>query len=156
MRKSALRGLLALTLGIGLLAGPVVPSAAAKSCIDQEERSETLYLDLRTDRHRYRIGDVAYVTARVSRTPFDSDLPRVPVEDVEIYVYLKVGRDYLFTWGETDVRGAVSMPVQIKRGVSPGPADANAWAHKTLRDHHCLIVEERGDIQIPRFLRILA
>jgi hypothetical protein len=156
MRIRALRGLVAVALGVGLLAGPGAATASAADCgAAGQEAGETLYLDLDTDRHRYRLGELVYVTARVSRTSFDSGLPVVPVRDAGVFVYLSVGDNYLYGAGTTDVRGAVSIPIKIKRKFSPGMADATGFAHLQTEDGHCLIVEETGDLSVPSFLRIL-
>ena len=151
----ALRGLLACALGAGLLAGPAAAPASASGCVKTQEMDETLYLDLHTPRQRYHVGDVVHMTARVSRTRFDGGLPYVPVRDAEVYVYINVGNHYLFGSGVTDVRGAVSMPIRIKRTFSPGSADVLGTTHISTADGHCVVVEEKGDITLPGFLRVL-
>ncbi|MDQ3956484.1 MAG: hypothetical protein M3285_13150 [Actinomycetota bacterium] len=155
MRNRALRGLVAFALGVGLLTGPAAVTASAKECAASQEIGETLYLDLDTGRHRYRLGEIVYVTARVSRTSFDSGLPMVPVRDAGIFVYLNVGDNYLYGAGTTDVRGAVSIPIRIRRKFSPGMADATGFAHLPAHEGHCIAVSESGDVAIPSFLRIL-
>lgn len=156
MRNRALRGLVALALGVGLLTGPAAVTASARDCAGlSQETGDTLYLDLDKGRHRYRLGQIVYVTARVSRTSFDSGLPMVPVRDAGVFVYLNVGDDYLYGAGTTDVRGAVSIPIRIKRKFSTGMADATGFAHLPAHEGHCLAVSETGDVAIPSFLRIL-
>lgn len=155
MRNRALRALLACALGVGLLAGPAAVTASARDCAAAQETGETLYLDLDKDRQRYRLGEIVYVTARVSRTSFDSGLPMVPVRDAGVFVYLNVGDDFLYGAGTTDVRGAISIPIRIKRRFSPGVVDASGFAHLPANDGHCLVVEETGDVRIPSFLRVL-
>ena len=155
MRNRALRGLVAFALGIGLLSGPAAVTASARDCMASQEVGDTLYLDLDTGRHRYRLGEIVYVTARVSRTSFDSGVPMVPVRDAGVFVYLNVGDDYLYGAGTTDVRGAISIPIRIKKKFSTGRADATGFASLPAHEGHCLAVSETGDVAIPSFLRIL-
>lgn len=156
MRIRALRALVAFALGLGLLAGPAAVTASATNCgVAGQEVEDTLYLDLDTGRHRYRLGEIVYVTARVSRTSFDSGLPMVPVRDAGVFVYLSVGDNYLYGAGTTDVRGAISIPIRIKKRFSPGVADASGFAHLPAHEGHCIAVSETGDVAIPSFLRIL-
>ncbi len=153
-----LRGLLACALGMGLLVGPAGVQASARDCgarLAPQETGETLYLDIAADKYRYRRGQIVYVTARVSRTPFDSGLPIVPVRDAGVLVHLDIKDDFLYGAGTTDVHGTVSIPIRIKRGTPAGVADASGSASIRVGGAHCLIVDETGDISISRFLRIL-
>ncbi len=155
----ALRGLLACALGAGILVGPAAVQGSAKNCGAQlapQASGETLYLDIAADKYRYRRGQVVYVTARVSRTPFDSGLPIVPVWDAGVLVHLDVQDDFLYGAGTTDVRGGVTIPIRIKRGTPAGVADASGSASVRVGDVHCLVVvEETGGVSINSFLRIL-
>ncbi|MDQ3985137.1 MAG: hypothetical protein M3280_01375 [Actinomycetota bacterium] len=152
-----IRLLTAVGLVAGLLGGPLaVPSSATPSCTNDEYVS-SLYIELKPLRKAYRPGETAAITARVSRTSFDSGAPYTPAAGVDIMVMLDTKERLLYDGDVTGKSGTAELRIRLPKSTSPGPAHASAYAWRTVNDDvHCFAVSEEGHVNIRRFLKILA
>jgi hypothetical protein len=151
---------------IGLIVGLLAPSAPAASGCASSVRAalraghfetiplRTLYIEMKTDKKVYKVGDTAKIEVTVTR-PSDEDpagqgvpTPRptsIPAEDITVGVGLRIGQVFLYGFGApTDADGKTTVPIRIKSYAPAGKAIVDVFAWKTTLDTPCLIVEEQG------------
>jgi hypothetical protein len=114
----------------------------------------TLYVEMKTDKKRYEVGETVKIDVTVTR-PSDEDpagngipTPRpttMPAEDITVGVGLRVGRVFLYGFGApTDADGKTMVPILLRPYTPAGKAILDIFAWKTQLDTPCLIVEEQG------------
>jgi hypothetical protein len=151
---------------IGLIVGLLAPSAPASGACAAAMRHtmqsgsmetiplRTLYIEMKTDKKVYKVGDTAKIEVTVTR-PSDEDpagqgvaTPRptsIPAEDITVGVGLRIGRVFLYGFGPpTDADGKTTVSIHIKPYAPAGKAIVDIFAWKTQLDTPCLIVEEQG------------
>jgi hypothetical protein len=154
--------------------GPSAMSTRAmvRAVATQEGRNSLETITLRTfkvtvksDRKAYKIGQVARLTATVTRPAEEDPLGQgigfesptsFPAEDVVVGLGLSVGDVYLYGHGTTNAQGKAVIKVKITSYTPPGPATADVFARKTQVRTICASLEEVGYKRVPKLFNVLA
>lgn len=151
------RLLAAAGLVVGLIGGPLATSSTAAPSCTNDEYVSTLYVELTASRKSYRPGETAAITARVSRTAFDSRAPYTPASGVDVMTALDTKSRLLYDAGVTGKSGTAELRIRLPKSTPPGPVHASAYAWRSASDDvRCFSVSEEGHVNVRRFIRILS
>jgi hypothetical protein len=153
----------AIGIVVALLATPAPATSSACAALMRDAMRSgsmetialrTLYIEMKTDKTRYDVGDTVKIDVTVTR-PSDEDpagqgipLQRpttMPAEDITVGVGLRIGRVFLYGFGApTDADGKTMVSVLLRPYTPAGRAILDIFAWKTQVDTPCLLVEEQG------------
>jgi hypothetical protein len=173
--RRPLSGLLAAILAAGMLT-VLTPSSASACAAAMSKRQvfqdlkagkdsgragnaetialRTLNIEFEADKKIYEIGEIAAITATITRPakedPLNNGIPMdrpyvEPAPGVTVGVGLHVGRVFLPGAGITDDQGKVVIRIKIESYAPAGKwVDASAYAWKVIHQDVCFTVQEDG------------
>lgn len=159
MKKLRVAAALGFSLTLGTVVGPVGSQGAlAAECSPVDVDVPSLSIELTPHSRTVRRGRNAWVEILVTRVSQGTGNTRVavPASGVSVYFSLIAGDVHIVDGAETDRRGRATMKVRIPTSSVTGPVDAYSSAHREVKRAGCAAVNERGQIEIPDFLRIRA
>lgn len=158
MKKLRVAAALSCFMTLGTIVGPLGSgSALADECSPVEVDVPSLSIDLTPQSRTVRRGRTASVGVRVTRV---EESPRgsrvVPADNVDVLFVLEAGNTFVVDGTRTDDRGNATLKFRIPTSFRTGKADANSKAQREVKRAGCVVVSERGEIDLPDFLRIRA
>ncbi len=165
MKRLSLRhGVMAALLATTALAP--MPATAAQNCAANSNEvvsATTLHVVIEPGKKLYRVGDIAEITATVTRPahedPLGQNIPvdppmSQPAQNVNVGVGVQVERVYLFGFSKTDAQGKATIKVKVAPYTPPGDASVRALAWSVTLESICLTIEEQGFTHDPALFKV--